>query len=52
MIWILVFATVAGLSIGQVLFKLGAARLNESSPGPAGVVQRADRRRHPAGSLR
>lgn len=31
MIWMLVFATVAGLSVGQVLFKLGAARVNESA---------------------
>ena len=30
MIWILVLATVAGLSAGQMLFKLGAIRVNEN----------------------
>ena len=29
--WILVFVTVAGLSAGQVLFKLGATRVNENA---------------------
>jgi drug/metabolite transporter (DMT)-like permease len=31
MIWILVLATVAGLSAGQMLFKLGALRVNENA---------------------
>jgi len=33
MIWILVVATVAGLSVGQVLFKLGATQLNAEAHG-------------------
>jgi multidrug transporter EmrE-like cation transporter len=33
MIWILVVATVAGLSVGQVLFKLGAMHLNANAQG-------------------
>ena len=36
MIWILVVATVAGLSVGQVLFKLGALRMNADVRG--GIV--------------
>lgn len=33
MIWILVVATVVGLSVGQVLFKLGAIRMNADAQG-------------------
>ena len=36
MSWILVFVTVIGLSAGQVLFKLGATRVNENAD--AGVI--------------
>jgi undecaprenyl phosphate-alpha-L-ara4N flippase subunit ArnE len=33
MIWILVIGTIAGLSIGQVLFKIGAMRMNADAQG-------------------